>query len=195
MASKRTAQAAPAPEGLDKAASAPAQGGAVAQGAVTTASTAAEDGLAADWSEGAVHRGRLRVRNLVTLRWLVTAGEAALLASLMALRLSAPYPACFAVVAAGAWVNLLTGVASPGQRIFGDREAAAQLSLDILQISALVFLTGGTANPFVLMLVAPVTLAAATLPLRPVLMLGALTTLISLILAIYSLPLPEAPGA
>ena len=35
-----------------------------------------------------------------------------------------------------------------------------------LQMAALAFVSGGTANPFVLMLIAPVTLAAATLPLR-----------------------------
>jgi two-component system sensor histidine kinase RegB len=191
MASKRTAQAAQAPDGLDKAGSPQRQGGGEAPAAAASGS---DDGLAADWAEGAVHRGRLRVRNLVTLRWLVTAGEAALLIAVMGLGLAAPFPLCFAVVAAGAWVNLLTGVASPGQRIFGDREAAAQLSLDILQISALVFLTGGTANPFIVMLIAPVTLAAATLPLRPVLSLGALAMLSTAILAIYSLPLPEARG-
>src|SRR5258708_38661030 len=105
----------------------------------------------------------------------------------MALGLRAPYPLCFAVVGAGFWVNLLTGVASPGQRVFGDREAAAQLSIDIVQISALVGLTGGTSNPFVLMLIAPATLAAATLPLRPVLTLGAIATVLSALLAVWSL--------
>jgi two-component system, sensor histidine kinase RegB len=153
-----------------------------------------EIGSGEDWSEGAVHRGRLRVRTLVTLRWLVVAGEVLLLLLVMGMRFSIPYPMCFAVVGAGAWVNLLTGVASPGQRLFGDREAAAQLSLDILQISALVFLTGGTSNPFVLMLIAPVTLAAATLPLRPVLILGAMAALLSALMAFVSLPLPQAPG-
>jgi len=154
----------------------------------------AEIGGGEDWSEGAVHRGRLRVRTLVTLRWLVVGGEVLLLVAMMAMRFAIPYPMCFAVVAGGAWVNLLTGVASPGQRVFGDREAAAQLSLDILQLSALVFLTGGTSNPFVLLLIAPVTLAAATLPLRPVLILGAMAALLSALLAFVSLPLPLAPG-
>lgn len=162
-----------------------ARGGDLSQG---------EIGTGEDWSEGAVHRGRLRVRTLVTLRWLVVTGEVLLLLLVMAMRFAIPYPLCFAVVGAGAWVNLLTGVASPGQRLFGDREAAAQLSLDILQISALVSLTGGTANPFVLMLIAPVTLAAATLPLRPVLMLGAMAALLSALMAFVSLPLPQAPG-
>jgi two-component system sensor histidine kinase RegB len=148
-----------------------------------------------DWAEGAVHRGRLRVRTLVTLRWLVVLGEVLLLLVVgVGLGFSAPYPLCFAVVGAGAWLNLLTGVASPGQRIFGDTEAAAQLALDILQIGILVFLTGGASNPFMLIMIAPVTLAAATLPPRQVLALGGFAALASLTLAFVSLPLPVAPG-
>ena len=153
-----------------------------------------EIGTGDDWAEGAVHRGRLRVRTLVTLRWLVVAGETVLLLVAAGMGFSVPYALCFAVVGAGAWVNLLTGVASPGQRVFGDREAAAQLAVDILQMSTLLFLTGGSSNPFLLMLIAPVTLAAATLPLRPVLTLAAMAAVISAILAIFALPLPEAPG-
>lgn len=146
-----------------------------------------------DWSEGAVHRGRLRVRTLVTLRWMVVAGETALLVLVLAMGFHLPYALCFTVVGAAAWANLLTGVATPGQRVFGDREATLQLGLDVAQISVLVFLTGGTANPFVLMLIAPVTLAAATLPLRPVLVLGFAAAMISALLAFVSLPLPQAP--
>jgi two-component system, sensor histidine kinase RegB len=147
-----------------------------------------------DWSEGAVHRGRLRVRTLVTLRWLVVGGEAVMLLVAAGMGLSLPFALSFAVVGAGAWVNLLTGVASPGQRVFGDREAAAQLGVDILQMSTLLFLTGGSSNPFLLMLIAPVTLAAATLPLKPVLTLAAMAATLSAILAFFSLPLPSAPG-
>ncbi|MDB5426029.1 MAG: sensor histidine kinase [Phenylobacterium sp.] len=153
-----------------------------------------EPGPGGDWSEGAVHRGRLRVRTLVTLRWLVVAGEVALLLLVMGMGFAIPYPLCFAVVGAGAWLNLLTGVASPGQRVFGDREATVQLSIDLLLISTLIFLTGGTSNPFVLILIAPVTLAAATLPLRQLLTLGAMAAVISALLAFISLPLPHAPG-
>jgi two-component system sensor histidine kinase RegB len=99
------------------------------------------------------------------------------------------------VIGVGAWINLLTGVASPGQRTLGDLEAGAQLAVDILQISALMFLTGGTANPFVLLLIAPVTLGAATLPLRHTLALAGLAVAASLLLAFFALPLPGADGA
>jgi two-component system sensor histidine kinase RegB len=147
-----------------------------------------------DWDSGEVRRSHLRVRTLVTLRWLVIAGEVMLLLVVGALDFHAPYPLCFAVIGAAAWVNLLTGVASPGQRVFGDREATAHLALDIAQIAALVYLTGGTANPFVLLLIAPVTLAAATLPAKPVVGLGFLAAAAAVVLAFFSMPLPGASG-
>jgi len=159
-----------------------------------TVATVAQ-GEEADRPEGGVHRGRLRVRTLVTLRWLVVAGETVLLLLVALLfGLQAPYALCFAVVGVSAWLNLLTGVASPGQREFGDREAAAQLLVDILQISALVFLTGGAGNPFMLMLIAPATLAAATLPARFVVGLGAIASLIAVALIFAYMPLPQPPG-
>ncbi|MCR5878383.1 ActS/PrrB/RegB family redox-sensitive histidine kinase [Phenylobacterium sp. J367] len=142
-----------------------------------------------------VRRSQLRVRTLVTLRWLVIAGEILLLLVVgLGFGFKAPYPLCFAVIGAGAWINLLTGVASPGQRVFSDREATFQLALDLLQISALIYLTGGTANPFVLLLIAPVTLAAATLPNWPVVLLGALACVLSVLLAFFQMALPEVAG-
>jgi two-component system sensor histidine kinase RegB len=134
------------------------------------------------------------MRTLVTLRWLVIAGEVAVLAVAGLLGFEAPYAICFAVAGAAAWVNLLSGVASPGQRLMGDWEAVGQLAFDLLQISALLYLTGGTANPFILMLIAPVTLAAATLKPRPVTVLAGASIALSVLLAFAYWPLPSAPG-
>ena len=153
--------------------------------------TAPTSGAQDVWDTAAIRRGHLRVRTLVTLRWMVIGGEIALLAAMaFALRYPAPYFLCAMVVAAGGFVNVLTGVASPPQRVMGDREAVAQLSLDVLQMSFLLGLIGGTANPFILILLAPVTLAAATLPLRPLLIVGGLAAGLSLLLAVASLPYP-----
>lgn len=146
------------------------------------------------WAGVDVRRGHLRVRTLVTLRWIVIAGETALLFLMAAvLGAQAPYAACAAVVAVGALVNVATALASPPQRVMGDREAVAQLSLDIVQMSALLALIGGTANPFILILLAPPTLAAATLPLRPVWILGILASAFSMLLTVAALPYPSEP--
>lgn len=132
---------------------------------------------------------RLKVRTLVNLRWLIIAGEVVILAFVgMVMGFSAPYELCFALIGLSAWLNLLIGVASPGQRVAGDWEAAGQLGLDIAQITGLVYLTGGAGNPFMLILIAPVTVAAATLPLRPVLAVGALAITASLALAFFAWP-------
>ena len=153
----------------------------------------AQDELAGDM-RGAGH-GRLRMRTLVTLRWTLILGEVAiLLIGGLFLGLKAPYAICFGLIGAAAWINLLTGVASPGQRMIADWEATAQLGFDIAQVSILLFLTGGVANPFILMLIAPVTLAAATLPLKPLLILGGAAVGASVALAFFHMPLPTAHG-
>jgi two-component system sensor histidine kinase RegB len=47
-----------------------------------------------------------------------------------------------------AWLNVLLGLASSGQRLARDGEATAQIAFDILQLSGLLYLTGGAQNPF-----------------------------------------------
>ena len=65
------------------------------------------------WAAGGATRGRLRMRTLVTLRWVVLLGEVSLLlVAGMVLGFQAPYALCFGLVGASAWINLLTGVAS-----------------------------------------------------------------------------------
>jgi two-component system sensor histidine kinase RegB len=163
------------------------------QGAVGTAAVDRR-GPAALQAEPALGRGvdrpsRLKVRTLVNLRWLIIAGEVVILAFVgLIMGFSAPYELCFALIGLSAWLNLLIGVASPGQRIAGDWEAAGQLGLDIAQITGLVYLTGGAGNPFMLILIAPVTVAAATLPLRPVMAVGGLAIAASLGLALFAWP-------
>ena len=63
-----------------------------------------------------IRRGHLRVRTLVTLRWLVLGGEAVLLlvAGLL-LDFKAPYGLCFAVIGAdGKMVDFIQGVSTQG---------------------------------------------------------------------------------
>lgn len=103
----------------------------------------------------------------------------------------APYGACAVVIAGGVLANAATAWRWPKQHVLEDFQAIAQLSMDILQISALLALVGGAANPFALVLIAPVTLAAATLPLRPVLFLGGLASVASMGLAVFALDYPS----
>ena len=143
---------------------------------------------------GPTHR-QLRTRTIVAMRWLILLGEASVfLIAQFILHFDAVFGACYILIGAGVLANLATNLASPGPRMAGPWEATAQLSFDIAQISGLLYFTGGAGNPFFLMLIAPVTMAAATLTLTPVILLAGVAMAASILLAIAHAPLPTAPG-
>jgi len=139
--------------------------------------------------------GRLRARTLIGLRWVALAGQATILAVVgEILHFQAPYIACAVVLGVGALLNLVLTVTPVGQRTARDGEAAAQLAFDILQLAALLYLTGGIANPFALLMIGPVTLAGASLPLRYAGVLAALAIAATIALALSAMPLPWTAG-
>lgn len=152
----------------------------------------AAQGWDALWPAGVPRRGRLRVRALTNLRWVAVAGQTiTVVVVAYVLKLPTPVAACFALIALAAWLNVLVSLATSGQRLATDNEAAAHIAFDILQLSALLYLTGGIINPFSLLLIGPATLAAATLPLRQTVLLGLLAIAACVFLAITALPLPS----
>jgi len=120
-------------------------------------------------------RARLRQRNLVLLRWLAVAGQsAAVLFVHFGLGFDTPLAACLAVIGASAWLNVALTLLQPMQRLLSDDEAALQIGFDVLQLTVLLGLTGGMANPFALLLIGPVAVGASALPPRHALALGVL---------------------
>ena len=59
-----------------------------------------------------------------------------------------------------------------------------------MQLAALLFLTGGLANPFAFLFIVPVAVSAATLPPTRTLWLGGLALALAAVLAFVRLPLP-----
>ncbi len=70
--------------------------------------------------------------------------------------------------------------------------AALLLACDILQLSALLYLTGGLQNPFSILLIVPVMVSATTLDPRLTFGLGSLALAAVSLLAVFHLPLPRA---
>ncbi|RKQ69600.1 two-component system sensor histidine kinase RegB [Litorimonas taeanensis] len=138
--------------------------------------------------------GRLRRYTLVLLRWGAIGGQ--ILALLcVSLILEFPYPvlACCAVIAASIFINLAITVLYPLDRRVSDREALLQLGFDILQLAALLWLTGGITNPFAILFLAPIVTSATTLSKSVLFILSALATLLSFSLVFHSQPLPWDP--
>jgi two-component system sensor histidine kinase RegB len=143
-------------------------------------------------------RGRgLSLRTLIVLRWLAIIGQAAtVLFANFALHFPLPLGACLAVITASVLMNIAATVRlqKTDGRLASGRETASQLGFDIVQLATLLALTGGLENPFCILLVAPVTVAAAALPARQALILGGLALLATAGLFFWSLPLPWRLG-
>ena len=65
---------------------------------------------------------------------------------------------------------------------------------DIVQLSALCFVTGGVGNPFAVLLIAPVGLAAATVRTAYAAAIAVLACICIAVLAVWSMPLPPVRG-
>ena len=74
-------------------------------------------------------------------------------------------------------------------------QALAHVAFDTLVLGYLLYLTGGVTNPFVLLLVMPITLAATALPLRHVAVVALFAVAAFLFLVRNYLPLPEIDTA
>ena len=135
--------------------------------------------------------GRTRLRTFITLRWLAVAGQtAAVLFVAFGLGFELPLALCLAIIAASAWLNVFLSFAFQSQRLTRGWEATMQLAFDTVQLAALIAATGGLSNPFLLLMVAPVTVAALSLsPLRATL-IALLALGAAALMPFFHLPLP-----
>jgi two-component system sensor histidine kinase RegB len=129
--------------------------------------------------------------SLTRLRWVKLAPELAMiLGAVFLCGLRLPLAACLAVVVVTACFNLLLTFGPKSRRPTQEWELVLQIAFDILELGALLFLTGGVINPFCLLFMAPVNLAAATLRRQAALGLAGLTAAVVVVLTVWSLPLP-----
>ena len=71
-----------------------------------------------------------------------------------------------------------------------DKTAFHFLLIDILQLSCLIYLTGGIANPFSIFLIIPTIFSSSNLGIRSNLLLASITILIIIFLTFFNQPLP-----
>lgn len=72
----------------------------------------------------------------------------------------------------------------------GNLELFLQLSVDVLQLTVLLYYSGGSTNPFVSLYLLPLVIAAATLPRRHTWGMAALTLACYSLLMVWYVPLP-----
>ena len=129
-------------------------------------------------------------RVILNIRWLALAGQLfALLFTFLVLEIEIPIgPSLFVIglsVAMNVWQTRRTMII----RTTRDQSLLA-LIFDVLQLTALLYFTGGLLNPFAVLLLSPVVVSATMLRRRETLMLITLVACCVSLLAVFNYPLP-----
>lgn len=139
----------------------------------------------------AIERPGVRVRTLVALRWIAIGGQ---FGTLIVVGLYLDYPLAWAsliaAVAAAAVLNIGLWTLYPRNARLNGRDALLQFAFDLVQAGVLLFLTGGLKNPFVILLIVPITISATLLSARGTALLLVMAAAILVVLWRWALPLP-----
>jgi two-component system sensor histidine kinase RegB len=135
-------------------------------------------------------RGGVRLRALVLMRWAAVAGQFFTAAVVhWGLGFTIPLLAAGGTIALSALLNLAVSLGRPASARIDDREATIFLAFDVVQLTVLLYLTGGLINPFALLL-APVAIGATVLSLLSNIALTLLTIVSIGVLGLFHQPLP-----
>ncbi|MEX2615324.1 MAG: ActS/PrrB/RegB family redox-sensitive histidine kinase [Alphaproteobacteria bacterium] len=140
--------------------------------------------------------GRLGLRTLILIRWIAVAGQTlTILVVHYGFEFTLPVFACLLVVGLTAVSNILLALRMSPRARLGDRDATLVLGFDMLQLGMLLYLTGGLENPFTILILAPVTVAATILSRGPTIALTLLALALVAGLSFLRAPLPWTGSA
>ena len=137
----------------------------------------------------------VRLRTLIVLRWMAILGQvAAITVAHHYLGMQLPLGLCFMAVGISVVFNLVASFVFPENRRLSGSELLTVLLFDLVQLAVLLSLTGGLNNPFALLIIAPVTISATALHLRPTVILALAAVVLVTLAAFWHLPLRDASG-
>jgi len=137
----------------------------------------------------------IRLRTLILLRWVAIAGQfVAINVALFGFELRLEVGLCYLALCASVVANLFAIFVFPENKRLSEYEAAGMILFDILQLTFLLFVTGGLHNPFALLLLAPATVAATALQLEPTKILVVVSLIAITTLSLFYIPLRTEDG-
>ncbi len=136
-------------------------------------------------------RPDVRLHTILRLRWLAVLGQlAAIFIVAQGFDFEVPVLPCLVVIGLSAGLNLALQIAFAPTHRLDPLFAAALLAMNIIELAALLMLTGGLQNPFSFLFLVPVLISATALPTRYTIALGLLAATCATILGFFHLPLP-----
>ncbi len=137
----------------------------------------------------------IRLRTMILLRWAAIVGQ--LTAITVAQRkygLQLELGLCYMAVGVSVIGNLIAIFVFPENKRLSETENFLMVLFDLLQLSFLLYLSGGLHNPFALLLLGPVTISAAVLAPRSTIVLAGTAIVIATLLTEFHLPLRTEQG-
>ncbi|MDD3019586.1 MAG: ActS/PrrB/RegB family redox-sensitive histidine kinase [Alphaproteobacteria bacterium] len=132
----------------------------------------------------------VRGQSLIAARWIALIGQTfAVLIAYYALGFNFPVILCLIAIIASGIVNNYATIMNHHHRSMDSTRSLAYLSFDILQLTVLLYLTGGLGNPFFVLLIAPVLIGSTMLPKTQMFLLLSLGLACTSYLALFYLPL------
>ena len=129
-------------------------------------------------------------KTLVILRWIAIFGQLiAINLVYYYLDLNFPIFICHAIIFLGLITNIYLQFKIKTNQL-KDIYSSLFLIYDLMQLSALLYLTGGISNPFSLLLIVPAIVSSTFLSAGTTIILGLVTTSSLFLLTNYYLPLP-----
>jgi two-component system, sensor histidine kinase RegB len=136
----------------------------------------------------------IRLRTLLLVRFLGMIGQlVAIFIVFFGLKYQMPMGQCLMVVGVTLALNTVLFFRYPIAHVMSEREAAAHLAFDILQLTSMLALTGGIENPFTVLYIAPIVISAGNLSLGATLVLAVLAFLSISFITFFNWPLPWDP--
>ncbi len=137
----------------------------------------------------------IRLRTLITLRWVAIAGQfTAMTVAQWAFSLDVDLGLIGFVIGLAVTANLISLFVYPQDTRLNERQAILMLLFDTGQLVLLLFLTGGLHNPFAMLIIVPVTVAAMALSMRATVIVGTVTILLVTFIALQHIPLRNTMG-
>ena len=134
---------------------------------------------------------QLDKKTLVILRWIAIIGQYISISIVFfILNFELPFVYCNIIVLLGIISNLYLQFAIKENQL-SNIKSSSYLLYDLIQLSLLLFFTGGVTNPFVILLIIPAIVSSTFLNIRSTINLLIITIVILIILTNYYLPLPH----
>ena len=140
----------------------------------------------------ALARGRSRLRSYITIRWIAIGGQSlTVLVVRFVFGFELPLAICGALIALSLIVNISLLLALRRSWRIGEGLSNFQLFFDVIQLASLIAVTGGLSNPFLMLLIAPVTVASVSLRQGYAISLSVTAFALAVGMLFFSLPLPS----